>query len=236
MRTSWTPSTCRRTRSTSTRSPEACWFTAIVRPDSEPKPEPRSTASGCALPLEYEWRDGTRRVTHVSEVMGMEGDVIVLQDLYLFDYGMGMDEDGKFLGHLKSTGIRPHNSERLANNGISLDSSLFSRDGVLVRPKVYDEPPKSESPDSSCSRRIIGWKRPAGTTALVPASIAYVRTRITAGCRLTRPGQGCSPCPDYLSSGIHAAPTGIREVRGLALGPILRPDGTLLNSAGYDQD
>ena len=71
-------------------------------------------------------RDGTRRVTHVSEVMGMEGDVIVLQDLYLFDYGMGMDEDGKFLGHLKSTGIRPHNSERLANNGISLDSSLFS--------------------------------------------------------------------------------------------------------------
>ena len=71
-------------------------------------------------------RDGTRRVTHVSEVMGMEGDVIVLQDLYLFDYGMGMDEDGKFLGHLKSTGIRPHNSERLANNGISLDSSLFA--------------------------------------------------------------------------------------------------------------
>ena len=39
-------------------------------------------------------RDGTRRVTHVSEVMGMEGDVIVLQDLYLFDYGMGIDEDG----------------------------------------------------------------------------------------------------------------------------------------------
>ena len=37
----------------------------------------------------------------------MEGDVIVLQDLYLFDYGMGIDEDGKFLGQLKSTGIRP---------------------------------------------------------------------------------------------------------------------------------
>src|SRR4051794_23463490 len=73
-------------------------------------------------------RDGTRRVTHVSEVMGMEGDVIVLQDLYLFDYGMGMDEDGKFLGRLKSTGIRPHCTERLANNGISLDSSLFAAD------------------------------------------------------------------------------------------------------------
>jgi pilus assembly protein CpaF len=78
-------------------------------------------------------RDGTRRVTHVSEVMGMEGDVIVLQDLYLFDYGMGMDEDGKFLGRLKSTGIRPHCTERLANNGISLDSSLFASDAFSRR-------------------------------------------------------------------------------------------------------
>ena len=78
-------------------------------------------------------RDGTRRVTHVSEVMGMEGDVIVLQDLYLFDYGMGMDEDGKFLGQLKSTGIRPHCTERLANNGISLDSSLFASEGFSRR-------------------------------------------------------------------------------------------------------
>jgi len=78
-------------------------------------------------------RDGTRRVTHVSEVMGMEGDVIVLQDLYLFDYGMGMDEDGKFLGRLKSTGIRPHCTERLANNGISLDSSLFASDSFSRR-------------------------------------------------------------------------------------------------------
>ena len=78
-------------------------------------------------------RDGSRRVTHVSEVMGMEGDVMVLQDLYLFDYGMGMDEDGKFLGQLKPTGIRPHCTERLANNGISLDSSLFSGDGFIRR-------------------------------------------------------------------------------------------------------
>src|SRR5256885_5309817 len=43
-------------------------------------------------------RDGTRRVTNVCEVLGMEGDTIVMQDLYLFDYGMGIDEDGKFLG------------------------------------------------------------------------------------------------------------------------------------------
>ncbi|MFM8304833.1 MAG: CpaF family protein [Actinomycetota bacterium] len=78
-------------------------------------------------------RDGTRRVTHVSEVMGMEGDVVVLQDLYLFDYGMGMDADGRFLGQLKPTGIRPHCSERLANHGITLDAALFSGDGFQRR-------------------------------------------------------------------------------------------------------
>jgi pilus assembly protein CpaF len=71
-------------------------------------------------------RDGTRRVTHISEVMGMEGDVIVLQDLYLYDYGMGVDEDGRFLGHLKSTGIRPSFAEGLADQGIRLEPELFT--------------------------------------------------------------------------------------------------------------
>ena len=70
-------------------------------------------------------RDGTRRITHVSEVLGMEGDTIVMQDLYLFDYGMGIDDDGRFLGHLKSTGIRPLFAERLADHGIVLEPELF---------------------------------------------------------------------------------------------------------------
>jgi len=52
-------------------------------------------------------RDGTRRVSHVSEVTGMESETIVLQDLYLFDFGMGVDNDGRYLGHMKSTGLRP---------------------------------------------------------------------------------------------------------------------------------
>jgi Flp pilus assembly protein, ATPase CpaF len=71
-------------------------------------------------------RDGTRRVTHISEVLGMEGEIIVLQDLYLYDYGMGVDEDGRFLGHLKSTGIRPTFAERLADHGIRLEPELFT--------------------------------------------------------------------------------------------------------------
>jgi pilus assembly protein CpaF len=81
-------------------------------------------------------RDGTRRVTHISEVMGMEGDVVVLQDLYLFDYGMGLDPDGRFLGHLKSTGIRPGFGDRLANHGISLDPSLFTGEEFIRRAAV----------------------------------------------------------------------------------------------------
>ena len=78
-------------------------------------------------------RDGTRRITHVSEVMGMEGDVVVLQDIYLFDFSMGIDDDGRFRGHLKSTGIRPSFSERLADYGISLEPALFSN-GTAPRP------------------------------------------------------------------------------------------------------
>jgi pilus assembly protein CpaF len=70
-------------------------------------------------------RDGTRRVTHVSEVQHMEGDVIIMQDLFLFDYSMGIDEHGRFKGTLKSLGIRPHFADKLEDNGITLDAELF---------------------------------------------------------------------------------------------------------------
>ncbi len=70
-------------------------------------------------------RDGTRRVTHVTEVVGMEGDIITLQDLMLFDYAMGFDDNGKYKGYLKATGIRPAFSDHLENYGIHLPSELF---------------------------------------------------------------------------------------------------------------
>jgi len=74
-------------------------------------------------------RDGTRRVTHVTEVQSMEGDVVTLQDIFLFDYGMGVDEFGRFRGHLKSTGIRPRFSEKLGDVGIKLSADLFQAEG-----------------------------------------------------------------------------------------------------------
>src|SRR4051795_4239332 len=70
-------------------------------------------------------RDGTRRITHITEVQGMEGDVITLQDVFLFDYGMGVDEHGRFRGHLKATGVRPKFAEKLADLGIRLGPEVF---------------------------------------------------------------------------------------------------------------
>jgi pilus assembly protein CpaF len=70
-------------------------------------------------------KDGTRRVTHVTEVEGMEGEIITLQDIFMFDFGMGVDEDGIYKGRLKATGIRPTFSEDLENQGIRLPADLF---------------------------------------------------------------------------------------------------------------
>jgi pilus assembly protein CpaF len=70
-------------------------------------------------------QDGSRRVTQVTEVVGMEGDVITLQDLFLFDYSPGVDERGRVLGQLRATGLRPNFLERLADRNISLRSEIF---------------------------------------------------------------------------------------------------------------
>ncbi len=71
-------------------------------------------------------RDGTRRITHITEVTGMESDVITLQDLFTFDFHAGVDQAGRYLGHLRSTGIRPSFLQRLADQGIGLPPGLFA--------------------------------------------------------------------------------------------------------------
>ncbi|MEZ5374557.1 MAG: ATPase, T2SS/T4P/T4SS family [Microthrixaceae bacterium] len=74
-------------------------------------------------------RDGSRRVTHVSEVQGMEGEIITLQDVFLFDYSLGVDEHGKYKGFLKPTGVRPKFAQKLADQGIRLGPEIFSPQG-----------------------------------------------------------------------------------------------------------
>jgi pilus assembly protein CpaF len=70
-------------------------------------------------------RDGTRRITEISEVNGMEGDTITLSTLYSFDYAAGMDETGRFIGRIRPTGLRPMFSEELQHLGIQLPEELI---------------------------------------------------------------------------------------------------------------
>ena len=68
--------------------------------------------------------DGTRRVTHITEVVGMEQDIITLQDIFLFEK-TGISESGKVLGRFRATGIRPKFYERLKASGITLPQQMF---------------------------------------------------------------------------------------------------------------
>ncbi|WP_123043088.1 CpaF family protein [Cohnella candidum] len=69
-------------------------------------------------------KDGTRKITNITEVQGMEGDVIVLQDIFSFRQ-TGVDERGRINGNLVPTGVRPRFYERLETSGIHIPASVF---------------------------------------------------------------------------------------------------------------
>ena len=71
--------------------------------------------------------DGTRKVTSVSEVVGMEGEVITLQEIFTFER-RGINKDGMVLGRFRATGIRPSFSDKLIAAGISVPEDLFDPD------------------------------------------------------------------------------------------------------------
>jgi pilus assembly protein CpaF len=68
--------------------------------------------------------DGTRKVSAISEITGMEGDVIALQDIFVFER-TGIRPDGKVCGRFRATGIRPKCSQHLAASGVILPPTLF---------------------------------------------------------------------------------------------------------------
>jgi pilus assembly protein CpaF len=68
--------------------------------------------------------DGTRKVTAISEITGMEGDVITMQDIFLFEKA-GVTQDGKVIGRFRATGVRPKCCERLKASGIHLPPDMF---------------------------------------------------------------------------------------------------------------
>ncbi len=71
------------------------------------------------------FKDGTRRITNITEVQDMEGDVIVLQDIFSFNH-VGVDDTGKILGELEATGIRPKFYEKFHEHGLNVPTSIFS--------------------------------------------------------------------------------------------------------------
>jgi len=73
-------------------------------------------------------KDGTRRFISITEVQGMEGDIITLQDLFLFDFSMGIDSQGSFKGWIKSTGLRPKFMGRLHDVGIDIPNEVFEKE------------------------------------------------------------------------------------------------------------
>ena len=68
-------------------------------------------------------RDGSRRVTHITEVSGMEGDIITTMDIFIFEQ-TGF-ENGKVLGRLRPSGLRPKFMDKLEASGIHLPPSIF---------------------------------------------------------------------------------------------------------------
>ena len=72
-------------------------------------------------------KDGSRKITYITEVQHMEGDVITTQDLFRFEQ-TGMDADGKLTGHFVSTGMQPSFMEKFQTNGVELPEDFFMPD------------------------------------------------------------------------------------------------------------
>ncbi|HWN81513.1 MAG TPA: CpaF family protein [Candidatus Udaeobacter sp.] len=76
--------------------------------------------------------DGTRRVTNISEIVGMEGEVITTQDIFAFQK-LGVDDQGKVIGRHIALGVRPHFIERLKASGVHLPTDLFAHPDEEIR-------------------------------------------------------------------------------------------------------
>ncbi len=78
-------------------------------------------------------KDGSRRITHLTEVVGMEGDIITMQDVFTFDFRAGVDEHGRFRGTLKSSGLRPKFLDRLTDAGVEVPAGIFAFEHLARR-------------------------------------------------------------------------------------------------------
>ena len=128
------------------------------------------------------FKDGSRHITHVTEVERMEGDVITLQDVFVYDHAGGFDEEGRTKGRLRSTGLRPE---------------VPGEDGARQRHR---------RPDALRHGRHLMRRRSSASRRWLAAASAVLRPRRprprTATCRsvtssrvTTAPSRCWSPCP-----------------------------------------
>lgn len=71
-------------------------------------------------------RDGTRKITSITEVIGMEGDVVSMQDLFVYETDGTVDASGKFVGKFRATGVRPNCLEKIRGNGVTVNNEWFA--------------------------------------------------------------------------------------------------------------
>jgi len=76
------------------------------------------------------FRDGSRRITCLTEVERMEGDMITLQDIFVFDHSAGFDAEGKAQGYLRSTGLRPKFLDKMEHSNVHVDPMIFAMEGL----------------------------------------------------------------------------------------------------------
>jgi pilus assembly protein CpaF len=74
--------------------------------------------------------DGSRRITHISEIQGMESDTITMQDVFRFEFATGGKESARSAGRLVTTGLRPRIADKLRDNGVDVPAKLFRGDRV----------------------------------------------------------------------------------------------------------
>jgi pilus assembly protein CpaF len=87
----------------------------------------KQIASAVTLVLQVSrFNDGTRRLTHITEITGMEDDVVSMQDVFVFEK-QGVGPNGEVLGAFTATGIRPKFAEKLKASGISLPTNFFEQ-------------------------------------------------------------------------------------------------------------
>ena len=114
--------------------------------------------------------DGTRKVTNISEITGMEGDVITMQDIFVFDR-QGVGDGGKVLGHFKATGIRPKFADRLKAYGIDLAAMLFSN--LEPRPRAPERAPHDGLQPALEAMSMLAANRRCMPALLVFLAVAF---------------------------------------------------------------